>query len=260
MNNTFPPVSTEEQADKETSPDETVADDDVSGKTTGITEKIPGDDSSSDGDDGEDNGDNDETPSAKHSGLKVRSQSSSKRTPPSTQQSQKSLHATVAESAKRLGLTRKSDVARKCVALFGKDTGRKDVTSDRTEIVRTWTGMGSLQSKSFFLWPSQETLAAAHAKVTLASPSYSAQLVDLCEKCVGHTAFLTIMQGGEHRAVRSELVSLLACLVRLEKTCCSALPLTALVAAYNATLSLTGKLSSCVAGGNCDMAVKPSGR
>ena len=248
MNNTFPPVSTEEQADKETSPDETVADDDVSGKTTGITEKIPGDDSSSDGDDGEDNGDNDETPSAKHGGLKVRSQSSSKRTPPSTQQSKKSLHATVAESAKRLGLTKKSDVARKCVALFGKDAGRKGVTSDRTEIVRTWTGMGSLQSKSFFLWPSQETLAAAHAKVTLASPSYSAQLVDLCEKCVGHTAFLTIMQGGEHRAVRSELVSLLACLVRLEKTCCSALPLTALVAAYNATLSLTGKLSSCVAG------------
>ena len=248
MNDTFFPVSAEEQADKETSPDETVVDDDVSGKTTGITEVIPGDDSSSDRDDGDDNGDNDETPSTKHSGLKVRSQSLSKRTPPSTQQSKKSLHAIVAESAKRLGLTKKSDVTRKCVALFGKDAGRKDFTSDHAEIVRTWTGMGSLQSKSFFLWPSQETLAAAHAKVTLASPSYSTQLVDLCEKCVGHTDFLTIMQGGEHQAVRSELVSLLACLVRLERTCCSALPLTALVAAYSATLSLTGRLSSRIAG------------
>ena len=239
------PASTEEQAVKGASPDETMVDDDIHDGTVNITQKAPEDGSSSDeeddGDGGED-GENTETLSAKHSVLKGRSTQSLSKGTPSTQQTRKSLGAVVTKMAKRLGLDRKSDAARKCPALFGEGVDGKDFTSDRAEIVGTWTGTCSLQSRSFFLWPSRETLAATlHAKVALAQPSYSALLVDLCERCVGHTAFLPIMQGGEHRAVRGALVSLLACLVRLEKTCCSALPLNALVAAYGATLSLTGK-------------------
>lgn len=241
-------MPTEELADKGTSPDETIVDDDdISNETVGITQRDADDNSSSDDDysDGDDDADNIEALSTRHSGPKVKSQTPSKRMLP-TQQSKKRFGTIVAESAKRLGLAEKSDVARKCIALFGKDAESKDSTSDRAEIVRTWTRVDSLQSKSFFLWPSQEMSTMLHTRMTLASSSHSALLVDLCERCIGHTAFLPIMQGGEHQVVRGELVSLLACLVRLEKACCSALPLNVLVAAYGATLSLTGRMSSGV--------------
>ncbi|KAK7108871.1 nucleolar pre-ribosomal-associated protein 1-like [Littorina saxatilis] len=153
-------------------------------------------------------------------------------------QQKKHFSIIVAQSAKRLGLASKSDVGKKCMSLFSADTDTKMVTP-HTETVNSWTGRGSVQSTTFFPWPNQHTSQVHTTNSSLASPSLGVQLVELCEKCVGHTAFLPIMQGGELGAVRGELVSLLACLVRLEKKCCSALPLKAFLAAYSATLSLT---------------------
>lgn len=155
-------------------------------------------------------------------------------------QQKKHFSIIVAQSAKRLGLASKSDVGKKCMSLFSADTDTKMVTP-HTETVNSWTGRGSVQSTTFFPWPNQHTSQVHTTNSSLASPSLGVQLVELCEKCVGHTAFLPIMQGGELGAVRGELVSLLACLVRLEKKCCSALPLKAFLAAYSATLSLTGE-------------------
>lgn len=59
--------------------------------------------------------------------------------------------------------------------------------------------------------------------------------------CVGHSEFLTVMKGGELQAVKDELVWLLVMLQQLEKKCCSVLSYNILMAAYGASLSLTGK-------------------
>lgn len=59
--------------------------------------------------------------------------------------------------------------------------------------------------------------------------------------CVGHSEFLMVMKGGELQAVKDELVWLLVMLQQLEKKCCSVLSYNILMAAYGASLSLTGK-------------------
>ena len=201
------------------------------------TTKVEGADSGSDEEDSgveeDDNGDDDKT--AKSTKMETAPPPTSDKTP----QNKKSYSMLVTGTAKMLGIVSKADIARKCVALFGKnmDQGQNHFVTDRSDIVRLWTGEGQSQ-QSFFLWPDQRTSQVS--KTVLASPSHSKTLVDLCEKVVGHTAFLSVLQDSEHKAVRGELVSLLACIIRLEKSCCNVLPLNALVAAYRATLSLTG--------------------
>lgn len=77
-------------------------------------------------------------------------------------------------------------------------------------------------------------------KFRLSSPDYSPLAQDLCQKCVSHSAFLEVMRGGETQRAKEELVHMLAILTELEKRCCALIPQKVLLAAYGASLSLTG--------------------
>ncbi|XP_076444589.1 nucleolar pre-ribosomal-associated protein 1-like [Babylonia areolata] len=186
---------------------------------------------SSDEDDGNDEDeDHTVTVASKQTSVDPKSEAVPKHAAPAPK-TVRSLSAIVNQRAKRLRLNEKSAVAKRCPNLFYCEE-----TSLRSDIVSQWTDP---THKSFFLWPSESTSMLFHIKTTLSSPADGSRMVELCEKVVGHTAFLSVMQEQEHRRVRGELVSLLVCLVRLQTSCCSCLPLNVLLAAYGATLSLT---------------------
>ncbi|KAL8586640.1 hypothetical protein ACOMHN_040148 [Nucella lapillus] len=202
------------------------------GEAENVTENLTQEssDENSDSEDEEDDDDDSKPDTSKEDSPTKKSAT----TPQRTSLTHKTLNMIVSETAKRLGLGEKSAYAKKLIALYGE--GRETTCSTRrSKIVGRWTDP---VHQSYFLWPSESILLAFERKMALASGSGGSRLVGLCEQVVGHGSFLSVMQEGEG-GVRGEVVSLLVCLVRLEATCCRVLPLSVLVAAYGASLSLT---------------------
>jgi hypothetical protein len=152
----------------------------------------------------------------------------------------KPLYCVVADTVKRLEVNSTSDVARKCVAFYGEELPHNFATVTDA-VVCSWTQPEVARSRTFFFWPQRKDGVTRHSSLALMSDTHNAALTEACRQCVKHGDFLTVLQGGRLKRVREELLSLLCAFVRLEVRCVTLLPLRALVAAYGATMSHTGK-------------------
>lgn len=149
------------------------------------------------------------------------------------------------QAAEKLKITAttkmKSEISEVCCLKCYKERNMKlgrsseefeDDTAQNTFLTRSY----------FFQWEKHtaDYTSTSDSRRRLSSTEYVPVVLDLFQKCITHSEFLMVMRGGELKSVKDELVWLLVLLAFLEKQCCLTLSQNILVAAYGASLSLTG--------------------
>ena len=133
----------------------------------------------------------------------------------------------------RLELTHGYEIALRCLPVFGMQDACCCPAQDRCD---------PHSPLSFFLWPPTDVVTERWRLLRSVRLTVSKDIItDLCQKVVGHGQFAaTISAGVDDGRVKSSLVLLLACLIQLAEECARFLPLSSLLMAYEASLSITG--------------------